>query len=495
MTILKYWDPSTGQWEPASTGEQGPTGPTGSAGPTGAASTAPGPTGATGPTGPVSTQPSTVTGPTGATGPTGPQGAASTVTGPTGPVGSSFTITGLEHLLLTDEVPSTAAASSTTESSAHKTYTLAPNNYSFVKVEATVQSLNNQTTNSNTTVTWRMKTAGSTTETFVHRMTSSTTGGQQQVANISMIIPGGQAANTDLTITSQNSVSNANVSGQVLSWSIYAIEDYLFGAGPTGSVGSTGPTGPTGATGSGAAFSTVSTTPPSSPINGQAWLDSETGSYYVYYGSAWIETAQTQVLSGPTGSTGPTGAASTAVGPTGATGPSVTGPTGPTGAASTAVGPTGPTGPAGAGIQGPTGPTGAVSAPIEPAGTTTGTVTQSAQLTGYIGIPQNLKAATGVFSYTLTAADAGKHIYYTGTPTSAALVIPANTGVAFEIGTTLVVMNDLGAATNVSISITIDTLQLAGTGTTGTRTLARYGVATITKVTATKWIISGNGLT
>ena len=27
------------------------------------------------------------------------------------------------------------------------------------------------------------------------------------------------------------------------------------------------------------------------------------------------------------------------------------------------------------------------------------------------------------------------------------------------------------------------------------RTLARYGVATITKVTATKWIISGNGLT
>ena len=110
-------------------------------------------------------------------------------------------------------------------------------------------------------------------------------------------------------------------------------------------------------------------------------------------------------------------------------------------------------------------------------------------------MPQNPKAATGTFSYTLLSSDAGKHIYYTGTPTSAALVIPANSAVAFEIGTTIVVMNDLGAATNVSISITTDTLQLAGTGTTGTRTLARYGVATITKVTATKWIISGNGLT
>jgi hypothetical protein len=133
--------------------------------------------------------------------------------------------------------------------------------------------------------------------------------------------------------------------------------------------------------------------------------------------------------------------------------------------------------------------------PIEVSGTTSGTVTTSAQLAGFLGIPQNPRTATGTFSYTLVSSDAGKHIYYTGTPTSAALVIPANSAVTFEIGTTFVVMNDLGAATNVSISITTDTLQLAGTGTTGTRTLARYGVATCTKVTATKWIISGNGLT
>ena len=133
--------------------------------------------------------------------------------------------------------------------------------------------------------------------------------------------------------------------------------------------------------------------------------------------------------------------------------------------------------------------------PVEPSGTTSGTVTTSAQMAGFLGMPQNPETATGTFSYTLAASDAGKHIYYTGTPSSAALVIPANSAVAFEIGTTIVVMNDLGAATNISISITTDTLQLAGTGTTGTRTLARYGVASMVKVTATKWIISGNGLT
>ena len=133
--------------------------------------------------------------------------------------------------------------------------------------------------------------------------------------------------------------------------------------------------------------------------------------------------------------------------------------------------------------------------PIAPVGTTSGTVTQSAQLSGYIGLPQNAYVAAGIWAYSFGSLDAGKHIYVTGTPTSATITIPANSAVAFEIGTTIVIMNDLGAATNISIAITTDTLQLAGTGSTGTRTLARYGVASVTKVTSTKWIISGNGLT
>jgi len=47
----------------------------------------------------------------------------------------------------------------------------------------------------------------------------------------------------------------------------------------------------------------------------------------------------------------------------------------------------------------------------------------------------------------------------------------------------------------VSIAITTDTMYLAGTGTTGTRTLAAYGMATAVKVAATTWYINGSGLT
>lgn len=134
--------------------------------------------------------------------------------------------------------------------------------------------------------------------------------------------------------------------------------------------------------------------------------------------------------------------------------------------------------------------------PAAPSGTTTGTVTQAAQLSGYLGMPVNQQGvAATALSYTLVASDAGKMIYVQSTPTTPTITIPANSAVAFEIGTTIVVMNDIGAATNVSIAITTDTLQLVSTGLTGTRTLARYGMATLVKVTATKWIITGNGVT
>jgi hypothetical protein len=111
----------------------------------------------------------------------------------------------------------------------------------------------------------------------------------------------------------------------------------------------------------------------------------------------------------------------------------------------------------------------------------------AASSTGYIGMPQNSKSA----SYTLTASDAGKHIYVT--VTGQTITIPANSSVAFEIGTAITIVN--AAAVSTSIAITTDTLLLANAGTTGTRTLAAYGVATLIKITATSWIVSGNGLT
>lgn len=99
-------------------------------------------------------------------------------------------------------------------------------------------------------------------------------------------------------------------------------------------------------------------------------------------------------------------------------------------------------------------------------------------------------------AYTLVAADAGKHIYHPAADTTARIwTIPANASVAFPIGTVVTFDNDFGAGT-ITIAITTDTLVLVGTaGSTGSRTLASGGQATAIKVTATRWRISGSGLT
>lgn len=106
-------------------------------------------------------------------------------------------------------------------------------------------------------------------------------------------------------------------------------------------------------------------------------------------------------------------------------------------------------------------------------------------------IAQNSQSA----AYTLVLTDKGKHVYHPVADTTARIfTIPANASVAFPIGTAVTFVNDVGAGA-VTISITTDTMVLAGAGTTGSRTLAAGGIATVLKVTATRWIISGVGLT
>lgn len=103
---------------------------------------------------------------------------------------------------------------------------------------------------------------------------------------------------------------------------------------------------------------------------------------------------------------------------------------------------------------------------------------------GYRGAPQN--AQTG--AYALTLNDNGKHISIT----TGGITIPANASVAFPIGATVVIYNNSGSSQ--TIAITTDTLRQAGTTNTGSRTLAGYGLATVVKVAATVWVISGAGL-
>jgi hypothetical protein len=104
---------------------------------------------------------------------------------------------------------------------------------------------------------------------------------------------------------------------------------------------------------------------------------------------------------------------------------------------------------------------------------------------GYLGVPQRSATAGD----TAILADAGKHILMT---TAGTYTIPANASVAYPVGTVLTFINN---TTTCTIPITSDTMTLAGTATTGTRTLAANGIATAIKKGTTNWLISGPGLT
>jgi hypothetical protein len=109
---------------------------------------------------------------------------------------------------------------------------------------------------------------------------------------------------------------------------------------------------------------------------------------------------------------------------------------------------------------------------------------------GFRNIPQNSQSA----DYTLVLADSGKHIFHpVGDNNARTFTIPANSSVAYPIGTALTFINM--AVADVTIAITTDTLTLSDAGTTGSRTLATNGSATCIKITSTEWLISGSGLT
>jgi len=115
------------------------------------------------------------------------------------------------------------------------------------------------------------------------------------------------------------------------------------------------------------------------------------------------------------------------------------------------------------------------------------TASSTASSIGYLGMPQNSKSD----NYTLVIGDIGKHIYVT--VTAKTITIPAYTSVDFPIGTTIVIIS--AGSVSTTIAITTDTMYLGGTGTTGSRTLAAFGMATLVKVTQSTWFVSGTGLT
>jgi len=133
-------------------------------------------------------------------------------------------------------------------------------------------------------------------------------------------------------------------------------------------------------------------------------------------------------------------------------------------------------------------PGGALSTPSS--GTLSNCTVDGTDSVGFRNAPVNSQST----AYTLVLADAGKVILHPSTDANArTFTIPANGSVAYPIGTVLTFVNMTSQV--VTIAITTDTLYLSSTGTTGSRSLAQYGMATAVKLTSTTWIINGSGLT
>lgn len=90
-------------------------------------------------------------------------------------------------------------------------------------------------------------------------------------------------------------------------------------------------------------------------------------------------------------------------------------------------------------------------------------------------------------SYVVTSSDNGKFIYNT-------YQVDINTSTGMTIGQNFIVFNSYNSNIPIGTGVGV-TLTLAGTTTTGTRTLAQNGVATIMCVGTNSYVIAGTGLT
>jgi hypothetical protein len=158
---------------------------------------------------------------------------------------------------------------------------------------------------------------------------------------------------------------------------------------------------------------------------------------------------------GPTGATGPSGAASTVPGPTGPAGP--TGATGPTGPASTEVGPTGPTGPTGPGSTVP-------------------------------GPPfYDLELSLINSNYQISESDRGKLIIMSQS-TPMTLSVPPDSLYSFPLGTQILI-TQAGVGQVTFVAEAGVTLRSEGSRI---KTKSQHAVASLIKVSANTWLLSGN---
>jgi hypothetical protein len=107
---------------------------------------------------------------------------------------------------------------------------------------------------------------------------------------------------------------------------------------------------------------------------------------------------------------------------------------------------------------------------------------------GYRDIPQ--VSFTG--NATIATTDAGKH-YYSTLSTGNVLTIANNASQGFQVGAAITIVNQGTGNITVAQGSGV-TLYLAGNATSGNRTVATFGMATIMKVATDTWFINGTGV-
>jgi hypothetical protein len=136
----------------------------------------------------------------------------------------------------------------------------------------------------------------------------------------------------------------------------------------------------------------------------------------------------------------------------------------------------------------------------------TGNITGGNVLTGNISATGNITGNTAGFAIgyrdipqvsftgnaTITTTDTGKH-YYSTLSTGNVLTIANNASQGFQVGAAITVVNQ-GTGTITIAQGSGVTLYLASNATSGNRSVATFGMATIMKVATDTWFINGTGV-
>jgi hypothetical protein len=107
---------------------------------------------------------------------------------------------------------------------------------------------------------------------------------------------------------------------------------------------------------------------------------------------------------------------------------------------------------------------------------------------GYRDIPQ--VSFTG--NATIATTDAGKH-YYSTQSSNYTLTIANNASQGFQVGAAITVVNQGTGTISIAQGSGV-TLYLAGNATSGNRSVATFGMATLVKVATDTWFINGTGV-